>query len=41
MASKREIEKLESEKRDLGHRLTELEVDLSRKEENLRTANQR
>ena len=41
MASKQEVERLGNEKRDLGRRLSELEVDLSRKEESLRAANQR
>jgi len=39
--SKFEVEKLMDEKRNLGQRLSEVEFELSRKEESLKAANRR
>lgn len=41
MTSKKEMEKIVDENRVLSQRLSDVEFDLSRKEENLKTANQR
>ena len=41
MASRRELQKLEDENRTLCHRLSDIEVELGRKEDALKAANLR
>ena len=41
MASRRELQKLEDENRTLSHRLSDVEVELGRKEDELKAANLR
>ena len=41
MSSKKEVDRLVDENRVLSHRLSDVELELARKEEGLKSANQR